>query len=75
MTNGWINGGFFIANKKFLNFIRNDKEILEKRPLEQACKKKQLVAYKHNGFWKCMDVKRDRDEMQEIYKKNKFKWK
>lgn len=75
VTNGWINGGFFIANKKFLNFIRNGNEILEKRPLELACKKKQLAAFKHKGFWKCMDVKRDRDELQEVFKKNKFKWK
>ena len=71
-TNSWINGGFFVANQKFLNFIRNDKEILEKWPLEQVTKKKQLVAFKHYGFWKCMDVKRDRDELQKIYKKNGF---
>ena len=73
VTNGWINGGFFVTNKKFINLIRNNNEILEKRPLELACKNKQLVAFKHEGLWKCMDVKRDRDELQEIYKKNKFK--
>ena len=71
-TNSWINGGFFVANKKFFKFIRNDKEILEKYPLEKVTRIKQLVAYKHYGFWKCMDVKRDRDELQKIYKKNKF---
>ncbi len=74
VSNGWINGGFFVANIKFLKLIRHDKEILEKRPLEKATKLKQLVAYKHKGFWKCMDVKRDRDELQNIYKKNKFNW-
>jgi len=57
-----------------LNFIRGDREILEKWPLELAAKKKQLSAYKHFGFWKCMDVKRDREELQQIYKKNKFKF-
>ena len=72
-TNSWINGGFFVANFNFLKLIRNDKEILEKWPLEQAVKKKELVAFKHYGFWKCMDVKRDRDELQKIYKKNNFK--
>jgi glucose-1-phosphate cytidylyltransferase len=71
-TSGWINGGFFVANHKFLSFIRNDKEILEKYPLEKLTKKKQLAAFKHHGFWKCMDVKRDRDELQKIYKKTKF---
>jgi len=72
---GWINGGFFVAKKKFLQLIKNDNDILEKRPLELACKKKQLVAFKHKGFWKCMDVKRDRDELQNIYKLNTFNWK
>ena len=72
VTNGWINGGFFIANKGFFKLIRGDKEILEKRPLELACKKKELAAYKHEGFWKCMDVKRDRDELEKIFKKWKI---
>ncbi len=75
VTNGWINGGYFVAKKEFLNLIKNDRVILEKKPLEIACKKRELVAFKHEGFWKCMDVKRDRDELQKIYKKNKFLWK
>tara|TARA_B110001452_G_C15186628_1_gene412149 strand:+ start:587 stop:1321 length:735 start_codon:yes stop_codon:yes gene_type:complete len=75
VKNGWINGGFFVAKKNFLKFIKGDRDILEKRPLELACKKGQLSAYKHEGFWKCMDVKRDRDELQKIYKANNFKWK
>ena len=75
VTNGWINGGFFVAKRDFLKLIKGDNDILEKKPLEIACKKKQLAAFKHNGFWKCMDVKRDRDELQKIYGKNKFKWK
>ena len=74
VTNGWINGGFFVAKKKFLDLIKGDKEILEKKPLEIASKKRQLVAFKHQGFWKCMDVKRDRDELEKIYKKNRFNW-
>jgi glucose-1-phosphate cytidylyltransferase len=73
-SDSWINGGFFVADSSFLNFIRGDREILEKWPLELAAKKKQLSAYKHFGFWKCMDVKRDREELQQIYKKNKFKF-
>lgn len=74
VTNGWINGGFFIAQKSFLNLIKNDQDILEKRPLELASKKRQLSAFKHKGFWKCMDVKRDRDELQKIYLNNRFIW-
>ena len=72
VNNGWINGGFFITSKKFLKFIKGDMDILEKSPLEKVTKIKQLAAYKHIGFWKCMDVKRDRDELLKIYKKNNF---
>lgn len=72
VTSGWINGGFFIAKSSFLKLIKNDKTILEKEPLEIATKKKQLRAYKHFGFWKCMDIKRDKDELEILYKKNKF---
>ena len=75
VTDGWINGGFFVAKIKFLKSIRNDLEILEKKPLEQACKKNQLLAFKHEGFWKCMDVKRDRDELKKIYKINSLNFK
>jgi len=75
VTNGWINGGFFVAKTAFFKFIKNDLEILEKNPLEKACKKKQLIAFKHKGFWKCMDVKRDKDELEKIYKSNNFNWK
>ena len=72
VTNGWINGGFFVANKKFFNFIKGDNDILEKNPLELMVKKRQLVAFRHEGFWKCMDVKRDREELQKIYRRTKF---
>ena len=76
VSSGWINGGFFVAKKSFLNLIKNkNNEILEKAPLEKASKLKQLIAFKHNDFWKCMDVKRDREELQKIFKINKFKWK
>ena len=74
VTNGWINGGFFIAKVSFLNFISRDSDILEKMPLEKASKKKQLIAFKHYGFWKCMDIKRDKDELEKIYKLNNFIW-
>ena len=69
VTSGWINGGFFVAKKKFLNLIKGDMTILEKQPLEKAAKKKQLAAYKHFSFWKCMDTKRDKDVLESIYKK------
>ena len=64
---------FFIANKYFLNFIKKKSTILEKDPLEKASKKKQLKAFKHYGFWKCMDTKRDRDELSQLSRKGFFK--
>ena len=71
VKNGWINGGFFVSNSKFFRFIKKDNDILEKKPLENLCKQNQLAAFKHHGFWKCMDTIRDRDVLKEIYKKKK----
>ena len=67
-SQGWINGGF-VTNYNFFNYINNDKTILEKKPLEQACKKKNLSAYKFKGFWKCMDTLRDKQVLDKIMKK------
>ena len=68
---GWINGGFFVINKKFINYIEKYSTYLEKSPLEKAAKKSQLYAFKHNGFWHCMDTKRDKDNLETILKKKK----
>ncbi len=69
---GWINGGFMVINQKFLNYIRSDSTFLEKEPLEKACKTKQLSAFKHTGFWHCMDTKRDKDRLEKIFKSKKL---
>tara|TARA_Y100001958_G_C20991312_1_gene378742 strand:+ start:64 stop:753 length:690 start_codon:yes stop_codon:yes gene_type:complete len=71
VKNGWINGGFFISHYKFFKFIKNDKDILEKNPLEKICKQKQLSAFKYDGFWKCMDTIRDKQVIEEILRKKK----
>ena len=73
LDEGWINGGFFVMEPKFLDYIKSDKTFLEREPLEKACKKRQLSDIKHNGFWYCMDTKRDKDNLEEIFKKGKFK--
>lgn len=75
VTEGWINGGFFIAEYNFFNLIKGDSTILEKEPLEKATSRKQLFAFKHFGFWKCMDTSRDKEVLETIYRKNKFNWK
>ena len=74
LDEGWINGGFFVMEPKFLQFIKKDGTYLEREPLEQMSKKKQLVAYKHKGFWQCMDTKRDKDKINNILKNNKVKF-
>ena len=66
---GWINGGYFIIEPEFLEFIENDNTILEKEPLEKACQMGQLMAYKHEGFWQCMDTKRDKDNLEVLLKR------
>tara|TARA_B100001123_G_C15118357_1_gene950310 strand:+ start:259 stop:942 length:684 start_codon:yes stop_codon:yes gene_type:complete len=72
MTEGWINGGFFVMEPEFIKFIKSDKSILEQQPLEKACKLGKLTAFKHHGFWQCMDTKRDRDHLEKIIKKINF---
>ena len=72
LDEGWINGGFFVIEPKFFKFIKNDKTYLEKEPMEKIVKMKQLNAYKHHGFWQCMDTKRDKEYLEKILK-NEFK--
>lgn len=67
----WINGGFFVINKKFVNYIKSSLTYLEKYPLEKAAINSQLGAYKHLGFWKCMDTLRDKEELEKMIKDNK----
>ena len=69
LDEGWINGGFFVMESKIFNFLKNDKTVLEGKPLENICKKNKLGAYKHNGFWQCMDTKRDKEILEKIVKK------
>ena len=72
MQKGWINGGFFIINKKFFKYITNKNIMLEREPLEKLCKSKNMFAFKHKGFWKCIDTKRDLDQFEELVKSKKF---
>ena len=66
LDEGWINGGFFVMEPEFLKYIKNDNTYLEREPLETVTKKRQLTAFKHNGFWQCVDTKRDIDKLNKI---------
>ncbi len=71
LDEGWINGGFFVMESKFLKFINNDKTFLEREPFEKLTKKKQLVGFKHSGFWQCMDTLRDKEILEKKVKEKK----
>ena len=68
LDEGWINGGFFVIEKKFLKYLKNDQTFLERDPFEKLTKKKELVAYKHEGFWQCMDTLRDKEILEKKLK-------
>lgn len=73
----WINAGFFILEPKVFDYLpKNADEIMwEEEPLISLAHDKQLVAYKYNGFWKCMDALRDKIELDELWINGKAKWK
>ena len=71
----WINGGFFVLNKKALDLVSKDKDIWESKPLETLARKNQLCAFKHNGFWKAMDTLRDKMILDDLWQNKKAPWK
>jgi glucose-1-phosphate cytidylyltransferase len=73
----WINGGFFVLNPAIFKYLEGDMERVqwEKKPLTEIAKDRQLVAYKHNGFWKCMDALRDKIELEELWNEGNAPWK
>lgn len=70
---GWINGGFFVMEPKFLRFIKSDQTYLEREPLEKLTKIKNLCAFKHKGFWQCVDTVRDKKNLELSLKNKKYK--
>ena len=74
MTQGWINGGFFVIEPEFFELIEGDDTILEREPLEKAAEMGELMAYHHDGFWQCMDTKRDREALEELWQSGDAPW-
>jgi glucose-1-phosphate cytidylyltransferase len=70
----WINGGFFVINPNFFRLIKGDDTILEKEPLEQVTSLKEIKAFRHEGFWQCMDHKLDKDYLENLLLENKAPW-
>jgi glucose-1-phosphate cytidylyltransferase len=75
--NHWINGGFFVLNKAVFNYFDNDMTDImwEQEPLIRLTEDKQLMTYKHHGFWKCMDAMRDKEELEKMWNKGNAPWK
>jgi glucose-1-phosphate cytidylyltransferase len=71
----WINGGFFVASPKVINFISSFNEPWEDKPINKIVKNKQLMAYKHKGFWHCLDTLRDQKTLNKLWTSKKAPWK
>lgn len=74
-SEGLINGGFYVLNKKALNYIKNDRTIWEKEPIQKLTRENQLSAYIHKDFWMPMDTERDYKLLTELWNKKKAPWK
>jgi len=74
LQKGWINGGFFVFEKSIFNYIDGDHIMLERQPLEKLVEMSQLSAFKHEDFWQCMDTKRDKDTLEELWLSNNAPW-
>ena len=68
LDEGWINGGFFVIEPEIFRFIKNDKSYLERAPLEKIASIGELSAFRHNGFWQCMDTLRDKEILEKKLK-------
>lgn len=72
---GWINGGFFVMEPGVSNYIDGDEAAWEREPMERLAADGQLVAYRHKGFWQCMDTMRDIRLLEKLWERGKAPWK
>ena len=70
----YVNGGYFVVAKETINKIKKNKTYWEQEPLNYYAKRKKLYAFKHNGFWKSLDTLKDKNDFNEMIKKNKKPW-
>ena len=72
---GWINGGYMVLNPEIIDYIEDDDTTFERAPLETAALEGQLKAFKHDGFWQCMDTIRDKELLEELWASENAPWK
>ena len=70
LDQGWINGGFFVLEPEVFDLISDDSVMFERQPLEELSSEENLMAYKHHGFWKCMDTRRDLEILNDLWNTN-----
>ena len=75
LNRNWINGGFFVLNSKIFKFIKKNSTMLEREPLTNLVKKKEVVAFRHKKFWQCMDTIRDKKILLSMLAKKNAPWK
>lgn len=71
---GWINAGFFVMQPEVFNYLEDDSTVLERAPLENLALDRQLMTYKHHGFWQPMDTLRDKNQLEGLLKSGKAPW-
>lgn len=71
---GWINAGFMVLEPEVFDYIAGDRTIFEKEPLENLAIQNELTAYKHKGFWQCMDTQRDRLRLEDLWDNSSAPW-
>lgn len=71
---GWINGGFMVLEPEIIDYIEGDSTVFEREPLERMSCMGQLMAYKHTGFWQCMDTQRDKQYLENLIEKGEAPW-
>ncbi len=70
-----INAGYMVLEPKIFDYIQGDDTVFEREPLERVAAEGELMSYQHNGFWQCMDTKREMDILEKMLKQNKAPWK
>lgn len=71
----WINGGFFVCEPEVIDYIDGDATIFEREPLENLAQDRELHAFKHQGYWQCMDTLRDKKSLADLWKNKTAPWK
>lgn len=74
LDQGWINGGFFVCEPELLDYIDGDHEMLEREPMQRLMKQGGIGVFPHDGFWHCMDSKRDFDKLNSLWAEGKAPW-